>query len=88
LFSWAQIYEFFFNYRPLSPLKMQKAGEDAAFFHFLPPKLLPESRNLLPFLPMAARVTEILRIFADVMTNERISNIRSISRACSSRARV
>jgi hypothetical protein len=63
---------------------MQKAGEDAAFFHFLPPKLLPESRNLLPFLQMAARVTEILRIFADVMTNKRISNIRNTSRACSS----
>ena len=51
---------------------MQKASEIGLFCNLLLPKRLPESRNLLPFLPMAARVTDFLRIFADVMTNERI----------------
>ena len=57
---------------------MQKASEIGLFCNLLLPKRLPESRNLLPFLPMAARVTDFLRIFADVMTNERIIQIDSV----------
>ncbi len=57
---------------------MQKASEIGPFCNLLLPKRLPESRNLLPFLPMAVRVTDFLRIFTDVMTNERIIQIDSV----------
>ena len=47
----------------------------AIFFH---PKQLPESRNLIPFLPMAARVTEILRIFAPCKQIARLGGASAI----------
>ena len=47
----------------------------AIFFH---PKRLPESRNLLQFLPMAARVTEILRIFAPCKQIARLGGASAI----------
>ena len=47
----------------------------AIFFH---PKRLPESRNLLPFLPMATRVTEFLRIFAPCKQIARLGGASAI----------